>query len=107
MPQLNHHDLIEHAKKVLHPRHLYMDNSAGGVACAFQTVSGNIYCAVCFDIGSGIGFCAEYTAIAAMITSAESATGESSLKAVQSNSTTLITFLPDLLIEAPLNDVDA
>jgi cytidine deaminase len=70
---LTNHELIEKAKTVLHPRELYLQNSAGGVACALQTTQGNIYLGVCIDISSGIGFCAEHSAIAAMITAGESA----------------------------------
>jgi cytidine deaminase len=64
--------MIEKAKTVLHPRILSGDNTAGEVACALQSASGNIYLGVCIDIGSGIGFCAEHSAIAAMITAGES-----------------------------------
>jgi cytidine deaminase len=64
--------LIEKAKSVLHPRKLSNDNTAGDVACALLSSAGNIYLGVCIDIGSGIGFCAEHSAIAAMITAGES-----------------------------------
>jgi len=36
------------------------------------TVDGNLYYGVCMDISSGIGFCAEHAAIAAMVTAGES-----------------------------------
>jgi cytidine deaminase len=64
--------MIEKAKTVLHPRRLSGDNSAGDVACALQSASGKLYLGVCIDVGSGIGFCAEHSAIAAMITAGES-----------------------------------
>ena len=48
-----------------------MDNSAGDVACALLSSKGNIYLGVCIDTGSGMGFCAEHSAIAAMITAGE------------------------------------
>ncbi|MBI4927508.1 MAG: cytidine deaminase [Anaerolineae bacterium] len=73
MKELTHLELIEKAKSVLHPRKLANDNSAGDVACALVSASGQIYLGVCIDIGSGIGFCAEHSAIAAMITAGESA----------------------------------
>ena len=63
--------LIEQAKTMLHPRKLPGDNSAGDVACTLQRASGNIYLGVCIDIGSSIGFCAEHSAIVAMITARE------------------------------------
>lgn len=70
---LSSHDLIEKAKIVLHPRELYLGNRAGDVACALQSSTGNVYLGVCLDIGSGIGFCAEHSAIAAMVTAGETA----------------------------------
>lgn len=65
-------ELIEKAKTILRPRELYLGNSAGDVACALLSVKGNLYLGVCMDISSGIGFCAEHAAIAAMITVGES-----------------------------------
>ena len=72
MKELTNLDMIEQAKTVLRPRKLSGDNSAGEVACALLSSSGNLYFGVCIDINSGIGFCAEHSAIAAMITAAES-----------------------------------
>ncbi len=63
--------MIEKAKSVLRPRKLSNDNSAGDVACALLSSEGNLFFGVCIDIGSGIGFCAEHSAIAAMITAGE------------------------------------
>lgn len=63
--------MIEKASSVLWPRSLSFENSAGGVACALLSSSGALYYGVCIDIGSGIGFCAEHSAIAAMITAGE------------------------------------
>ena len=57
---------------VLRPIKLSNDNSAGDVACALLSSAGNLYFGVCIDVGSGIGFCAEHSAIAAMITAGES-----------------------------------
>lgn len=73
MSSLTISELIEKAKTVLYPRELYLDNRAGDVACALQSAAGNLYLGVCLDIGSGIGFCAEHSAIAAMITAGETA----------------------------------
>lgn len=36
------------------------------------TRDGNVYTGVCIDIGCGMGFCAEHSAIAQMITNNES-----------------------------------
>src|SRR5215218_8583865 len=35
------------------------------------TDRGSVFCGVCIDTGSGTGFCAEYAAIAAMVTAGE------------------------------------
>lgn len=72
MQTLTNLELIEKAKTVLRPRELYLGNSAGDVACALLSAQGNLYLGVCIDISSGIGFCAEHAAIAAMITAGES-----------------------------------
>ncbi len=73
MPLLSNYDLIEKARTVLNPRELYLGNRAGDVACALLSTQGNLYLGVCMDISSGIGFCAEHSAIAAMITAGETA----------------------------------
>jgi len=41
--------------------------SAGYVAAAILSGSGNIYTGICIDVSSGIGFCAEHAAIAEML----------------------------------------
>jgi cytidine deaminase len=71
MPSYTDQELIEKAKTVLHPRDLYLDNRAGDVPCALLSGRGNTYLGVCIDISSGIGFCAEHSAVAAMITAGE------------------------------------
>ncbi len=50
-----------------------MGAEAAGVACALKTDKGNIFTGVCIDVPCGIGFCAEHSAIAAMITAGETA----------------------------------
>ena len=72
MREITNSELIAKAITMLKPRDLYLGNTAGGVACALVSAAGNVYCGVCIDIGSGIGFCAEHAAIAAMITAGES-----------------------------------
>lgn len=67
MNELTNLEMIQQAKTFLRPRKL-----AGEVACALLSASGNLYFGVCIDINSGIGFCAEHSAIAAMITAGES-----------------------------------
>jgi cytidine deaminase len=41
--------------------------SAGTVSAALLSSSGKIYTGICIDVGCGIGFCAEHSAIAQMI----------------------------------------
>lgn len=62
--------LIEKARSVLNP-HKLAGGDAGDVAAALVTKDGNVYVGVCIDLGSGIGFCAEHSAVAAMITAGE------------------------------------
>jgi len=65
-------ELIPCAQAVLNPRQIARDASAGSVAAALLTDKGNVYTGVCIDTCSGMGFCAEHAAIAAMITAGES-----------------------------------
>lgn len=67
---MDNQELIERAKSVVH-RTKIGDRWAGDVGCALLTEKGNIYLGVCIDTGSGTGFCAEHSAIAAMVTAGE------------------------------------
>ena len=87
MTEISNLELIERARSVLKPRELSLGNSAGDVACALLSSSGNIYLGVCIDVSSGIGFCAEHSAIAAMITAGE--TSISKIVAVWGDNTIL------------------
>jgi cytidine deaminase len=80
-------ELIDRARRVLKPRELSLGNSAGDVGCALLSAGGNIYLGVCIDVSSGIGFCAEHSAIAAMITAGE--TSISKIVAVWGDNTIL------------------
>jgi cytidine deaminase len=62
--------LIERATAVISPRRIG-DHLIGDVGCALVTDQGNIYAGVCLDLPSGLGFCAEASAIAAMVTASE------------------------------------
>ena len=64
--------LIAAARAVVNPRRLSKTVEVGGVGAALRTASGAIYTGVCIDAASGIGFCAEHAAVAAMITAGES-----------------------------------
>jgi cytidine deaminase len=63
-------DLIARAEGNLRPR-LIGDRLVGNVAATLVTESGRYHSGVCIDTGSGTGFCAEHSAIAAMITAGE------------------------------------
>lgn len=64
--------LIAAARAVVNPRRLSRTVEVGGVGAALRTASGAIYTGVCIDAASGIGFCAEHGAVAAMVTAGES-----------------------------------
>ena len=57
---------------MVNPRKLSESAESGGLGAAILTESENVYTDVCFDTGSGMGFCAEHAAAAAMITAGES-----------------------------------
>ncbi len=63
-------DLILSAANALNP-HTVGDRLFGNVASELVTSTGTHYQGVCIDTGSGTGFCAEHSAIAAMVTAAE------------------------------------
>lgn len=63
--------LYEIAKDTLNPIKLSDTSYSGSVAAAILTESGNVYTGVCIDTPASMGFCAEHSAIAAMITAGE------------------------------------
>ncbi len=62
--------LIDRAAAVVRAKHIgtYL---VGDVGCALVAESGAVYTGVCIDVTCGIGFCAEHSAIAAMVTAGE------------------------------------
>lgn len=66
----SHDALIHAAASVLRP-HRVGDRLFGDVASALVTQAGSRFLGVCIDTGSGTGFCAEHSAIAAMVTACE------------------------------------
>jgi cytidine deaminase len=70
MAEYTNAELIEKAKSVVNARKVG-DYTVGDVGSALLTDKGNIYRGVCIDAGSGIGLCAEHSAIAAMVTAGE------------------------------------
>jgi cytidine deaminase len=63
-------DLILAASETLNP-HVVGDRLFGDVGSVLTTPSGSLYRGVCIDTGSGTGFCAEHSAIAAIVTAGE------------------------------------
>jgi cytidine deaminase len=70
MAVTSNEELIESAQAVLNPR-VVGDRLFGDVASTLVTDTGNRYSGVCIDTGAGTGFCAEHSAIAAMVTAGE------------------------------------
>ncbi|MBN2147771.1 MAG: hypothetical protein JW726_10300 [Anaerolineales bacterium] len=67
---ITNEELIAKASSVVNARRIG-EYIVGNVGCALVTERGNIYLGVCIDAGSGIGFCAEHSAMAAMVTAGE------------------------------------
>ena len=65
-------ELIKKAEAVLKPRRLSSTAEASSVAASILTKEGHIYTGVCIDTACSMGFCAEHSAAAAMITAGES-----------------------------------
>ena len=71
MPEITNEELIQKAASVVKPRKIQHEFVLGDVGCALVTDKGNVYLGVCLDVCSGIGFCAEHSAVAAMATAGE------------------------------------
>ncbi|MBE6069574.1 MAG: cytidine deaminase [Clostridium lundense] len=65
-------ELYDIAKKTLNPKKISKSSRAGHVAAAILSESGKVYTGVCIDTPCSMGFCAEHSAIASMITAGES-----------------------------------
>ena len=65
-------ELLKIAQNTVNERRLSRLATAGTVAAAILTDKGNVYTGVCIDTPAGMGFCAEHSAIAAMVTAGES-----------------------------------
>jgi cytidine deaminase len=68
--EMNTLELIQKAAAVVKPKKVG-DKLFADVGCALLTSQGNVYLGVCIDVSSGMGFCAEHTAISQMITHGE------------------------------------
>lgn len=65
---MTNEELIQQARAVVNPRKIAHGCTVGDVGCALLTDSGILHVGVSIDVGGGIGFCAEHSAIASMIT---------------------------------------
>jgi cytidine deaminase len=65
-------ELIERAKSVLRVRQLTEECIVSEVSAALLTWDGNVHVGVSISAACGIGFCAEHSAIAQMVTHGES-----------------------------------
>ena len=70
MDSTSNRELINTAQGVLNP-HTVGGRLFGNVASVLIAATGNRFSGVCIDTGSGTGFCAEHSAIAAMVTAGE------------------------------------
>lgn len=68
MREISDEELIERARSVLKPREIGNACRIADVGCALVTDKNNVYLGVSIDACCGIGFCAEHSAIAAMVT---------------------------------------
>ena len=64
--------LIDKARGFSHCRVLTDECTVGEVGAALLAESGNVYTGVSISAASGIGFCAEHSAVAQMLTNGES-----------------------------------
>lgn len=68
--EITNEELIKKAESVIKPVKIG-DYWVADVGCALVTDKNNIYLGTCIDTCSGMGFCAEHSAIAAMVTAGE------------------------------------
>lgn len=68
---MTNEELILKAQAVVNPRKIAHELSVGDVGCALLTDKGNLHVGVNVDVVAGIGFCAEHSAIASMVTHGE------------------------------------
>lgn len=68
---MNKTELITLAREKVGLYSIGENGSAGSVAAALITKSNNVYTGICIDLPSGIGFCAEHSAISEMIKNRE------------------------------------
>ncbi len=68
---MNNSDLIQKAKEGLHWQKLSEECTAGEVSSALISATGKLYTGTSISAACGIGFCAEYGAVAHMVSCGE------------------------------------
>lgn len=71
MKMLSISELTNRAKKCAQWNLTVSTGELGGVGCALLTKMGNVYEGVSIDVACGIGFCAEHSAVANMVSQHE------------------------------------
>ena len=69
--EMNNKELIEKANQVVKVHKCSEDVITGEVGCALLTDKNNVYVGVSIHACCGVGFCAEHSAIASMVTNQE------------------------------------
>jgi cytidine deaminase len=64
--------LLAAARAVVAPRRLSETAVCGTVGAAIETANGDVFVGICVDTASSMGFCAEHSAAAAMLTAGQS-----------------------------------
>lgn len=72
MDNINFDKLYKIAYDIIQPQQLTNTTTSGTVGAALLAKSGNVYTGVCVATRGSMGFCAEYAAVGAMISSGES-----------------------------------
>jgi cytidine deaminase len=71
MAEIANEQLVQKAKSVVRPKKISDCVCTGDVGCVLLSEGNNVYLGVSIDACCGIGFCAEHSAIAAMVTNGE------------------------------------
>lgn len=69
---MDHQELLKKAQMLTNTRTLTPECVVGEVGCALRTDQGNVYTGTSIDTACGLGFCAEQSAIASMVSGGES-----------------------------------
>lgn len=68
---MSNDELINKARSIVKPKKVKHGFVASDCGCALVTDKGNVYLGVSIDTCSSMGFCAEHSAIASMVTNGE------------------------------------